>query len=200
MLNGGFDAYNSMNSGFPFARYPRANIRLTCARSVPKLKLTGDTIAAMRASPTLLLVGVGAVIGIVIVAAAATADRRPVLASISPDPTMLRPRNYCIMNPFRDRLPERAADEFLRQLRDGHVTVLATTGGASREHLIENETKWPIEQWRIGRRKDEQHRVELMYWVRRGNGYSRDGYEEEVYMTVDRSRGPARVIQFSAIY
>ena len=38
----------------------------------------------------------------------------------------------------------------------------------------------------------------MMYWVKRGNGYSRDGLEEEAYVTVDRRKG--RVTQFEAIY
>jgi hypothetical protein len=106
------------------------------------------------------------------------------------------------MNPFRDRWAERAADRFLSQLRRHDLSVL-NVAESPRERYIDNETKWPIEEWRIGRRKDAGSRVELMYWVRRGNGYPGNGYpgiEEEVYLTVDRSRDPAQVISFSAIY
>ena len=113
---------------------------------------------------------------------------------------MVRPRNYCIMNPFRDRTPERAAEQFLRKLRASDVTGLAEIAASSRAGIVESETKWPIERWRVGRRKDDGHRTELMYWVKRGNGYSRDGYEEEVHITVDRSRGHACVMQFNAVY
>jgi len=137
--------------------------------------------------------------GSIVILIAATAELRPVLISISPDPGMIRPRNYCVMNPFRNRSAERAADQFLRQLRRHDLSVL-NVAESPRERYTVNEAKWPVEEWRIGRRKDAGRRVELMYWVRRGNGYSRDGYEEEVYLTVDRSRDPARVVSFSAIY
>jgi len=142
-------------------------------------------------------------IGVVVaLAAAATlfALRGPVLLSISPDPAMLRPRNFCLMNPFRDRSPERAADSFLEQLKAGHVAVLtpAVTGPSRKAQTIESETRWPITAWRIGRREDSDEAVEIMYWVKRGNGYSRDGLEEEAYVTVDRRN--SRVTRFEAIY
>jgi hypothetical protein len=135
-------------------------------------------------------------------AMALSAGRRPVLLDITPDPAMVRPRNFCVMNPFRDRSPERAADTFIRRLREGDVSVLSATvkDPSTREHLMENETKWPITSWRIGRREDLEGRVDLMYWVTRGNSYSRDGHEEEVYLVIDRSADQLRVTEFSAIY
>lgn len=135
-------------------------------------------------------------------AMALTAGRRPVLLDITPDPAMVRPRNYCLMNPFRDRTPERAADTFLRRLRDGDMSVLSATvkDPSTREQLAENETKWPISSWRIGRREDIEERVDLMYWVKRGNSYSKDGYEEEVYLVISRSAEQPHVTEFSAIY
>jgi len=128
------------------------------------------------------------------------AFRGPVLVSISPDPTMLRPRNICVMDPFRDRSPEGVADSFLEQLKAGKVAVLAptVTRPSQKRHTIEAETKWPITAWRIGRREDSDAEVEIMYWVKRGNGYSRDGLEEEAYVTVDRRNG--RVTRYEAIY
>ncbi|HYO78938.1 MAG TPA: hypothetical protein VE010_20920 [Thermoanaerobaculia bacterium] len=77
---------------------------------------------------------------------------------------------------------------------------MAAAAPSSRAHYVENERNWPIQHWRIGRRKDDGPRVELLYWVKRGNGYSHSGYEEEVYITVDRPSGQPRVTGFGAIY
>ena len=156
----------------------------------------------MKSSTRQVLLAAGAIIVVGVIAAAMLARRRPVLLSISPDPTMVRPRNYCLMNPFRDRSPERVAEEFINQLRTGHVSVLtpAIPDSTAREHFSDREMKWPIAAWRIGDRKDLGGRVDLMYWVKRGNGYAPEGSEEEIYITVDRSITPARVTAFSAIY
>jgi len=119
---------------------------------------------------------------------------RPVLLTISPDPTMVRPRSFCIMNPLRDRTPERASEAILSALRGGRIEALQQIPlQREREDVIESEKKWPIRSWRIGRRRDTGERSQLMYWVRRGNGYA---HEEEVYFDVDRGR----VVSYGAIY
>jgi len=38
---------------------------------------------------------------------------RAVIYSFSPDPDMVRPRNYCLLNPFRDKSPEIIAEKHL---------------------------------------------------------------------------------------
>ena len=136
------------------------------------------------------------------IAAAGLAFAPPVLLSISPDPAMVRPRNYCLMNPLRDRAPERAAARVLEELKAGRVEGLARyVEPAQRARIIGNERAWPIESWRIGRRKEKGADTELMFWVKRGNGYSRDGYEESVSFVIRThpQRG-AEVIRFGAVY
>src|SRR5262245_10343028 len=53
---------------------------------------------------------------------------RPVIFSFSPDPTMVRPRNYCLLNPFRvDILPPPNATALWRGipgLPPGRLSVL----------------------------------------------------------------------------
>jgi|ERR1044071_9047769 len=49
------------------------------------------------------------------------ARSRPVIFSFSPDPDMVRPRNYCLLNPFRDKSPEIIAEKRLEALRKGDV-------------------------------------------------------------------------------
>ncbi|HEX7153347.1 MAG TPA: hypothetical protein VF618_17810 [Thermoanaerobaculia bacterium] len=106
------------------------------------------------------------------------------------------------MNPFRDRLPERASERYLTALRDGRVEVLTEIlSGDVQDRFMESERKWPVQSWRIGRRQDTAGTSELMYWVKRGNGYSEPGgHEEEVYFGVVRSREGVRVVDFGAIY
>lgn len=106
------------------------------------------------------------------------------------------------MNPFRDRSPERESERYLSALRAGDVEVLAqVVSKDARHHIIESERKWPIHSWRIGRRHDTLNSSELMYWVKRGNGYSGSRhYEEEVQFRIERSRGQTRVVGFSALY
>jgi hypothetical protein len=106
------------------------------------------------------------------------------------------------MNPFRDRSPERESERYLSALRAGHVEVLEQiVSEDARQHIFESERKWPIRSWRIGRRHDTSNASDLMYWVKRGNGYSgwRD-YEEEVRFRIVGSRSETRVVAFRALY
>ena len=88
-----------------------------------------------------LLALLAAIFAIALIYAAVTAPMRPVLWSLSVDPTELRPRNYCIMNPFRDRDPERAADRFLEALRNKDRRSLVLM----KYDRIEREIEYPSE-------------------------------------------------------
>lgn len=135
-----------------------------------------------------------------ILAIGSMASGRPVLLRLTPDPTELRPRYYCVMNPFRDRAPEQAAEQYLERLKSGDAAVIGelVADREWRELLIAQETKWPILSWRVSQRQDTANHTELRYWVRRGKGYPG---EEEVDFTIQRSRhGDARVLTFSALY
>src|SRR5262249_46800881 len=118
---------------------------------------------------------------------------RPVIFSFSPDPAMVRPRNYCLLNPFRDRSPERIAEKRLEAMRRGDVESIRPFLHYDQEdqeyvhHILDNEKKWPIQSWRIGERLDRPGETELMFWVRRGGGYSKDYGEEEVRLWIKQS-------------
>src|SRR5262245_20830901 len=108
---------------------------------------------------------------------------RPVVFSFSPDPTMTRPRNYCLLNPFRDKSPEMVAEKYLEALRSGEaesIRPFLSDKEKDRPIILDNEKKYPIRSWRIGDRRDRQGETELMFWVRRGGGYYPGDYEEEV--------------------
>jgi hypothetical protein len=123
---------------------------------------------------------------------------RPVLLRIPPDDT-IRPRYYCLLNPLRDRAPENVAESHLNELREGRVEIISPYIGENK-YLLEKEKEWPIQSWRVGGREDAADKSELMYWVKRGNGYSKGGYEEEVRFTIVRSGGSWEVESFGAIY
>jgi hypothetical protein len=118
-----------------------------------------------------------------------------VLLSIPPDDT-IRPRDYCILNPFRDTKPEQLAEMYMAKLSVGQVDAISPYIRSS-EMILEHERKWPIKAWRIGDREDAADKTELMYWVTRGNGYVG---EEEVCFEVVRTGDSWEVKTFSAIY
>lgn len=93
---------------------------------------------------------------------------------INPDFGSLRPRTYPVMNPLRDRGPERLAERYLGALRKGEVAFV-------QEPLRGRERKWPVRSWRVGGRWDAAGSTAIMYWVRRGGGYAGGtDLEEEV--------------------
>src|SRR5215468_8821228 len=87
----------------------------------------------------------------------------PVIFSFSPDPAMVQPRTYCLLNPFRDKSPELIAEKYLKSLRDGDVESIRPFLSAGEDiHIMDNEKKWPIQSWRIGERVDMPGETELM--------------------------------------
>jgi hypothetical protein len=138
------------------------------------------------------------VVILAIIALMATASRRPALLCVNPDPQMVRAHNYCIMNPFRDRAPEWAAERGLVQLAAGNNGVISgLVEPSAREHFLEREHTYPIRIWRIGERRDAPAGCQITYWVRRGNyGYG----DEQVFLETRREAGRWRAVSFSAIY
>ena len=122
----------------------------------------------------------------------------PVVLRIRKNNT-IRPPYYCLLNPFRDRGPETVAESHLNQLRVGQVQSIACCLG-DRKYVLEEEKKWPIQSWRIGNRTDSAGRSYIVYWVTRGNGYSRYANEEEVHVTIIRSGDAWKLQSFSAVY
>jgi hypothetical protein len=128
---------------------------------------------------------------------------RPIIFSFSPDPAMLRPRNYCLLNPFRDKSPEIIAEKHLEALRRGDVESIRPFLNHDQEdvhRILDNEKKWPIRSWRIGERRDRTGETELMFWVTRGGGYSKDGDEEEVRLRIKQSGSSWSLNSYNAIY
>lgn len=123
---------------------------------------------------------------------------KSVLLRIPPYDT-IRPRYYSLLNPFRERAPEIVAESYLNRLRAGQVESISCCIGENR-YVLEKEKEWPIQSWRVGNRTDAAARSDIIYWVKRGNGYSKDGYEEEVHFTIANVDNKWELRSFSAVY
>jgi len=129
---------------------------------------------------------------------AAVRHNRPVLMKLGFDDT-LRPRLHCIMNPFRERGPERVCEWYLAELRSGRVDSLRPlVRQDSVDHIMSRESQYRIVSWRIGDRKDKSTGSDLMYWVRRAGGYPPG--EEEVMFVLSSHGDRWECADFSAIY
>ena len=122
----------------------------------------------------------------------------PVLLKISTTDDSTNPRYYCIVNPFRDKGPETIADAHLNRLSDGQVETVSCCVGD--RYVLEKEKQFPIRSWRLGDRRDDQNGSQLVYWVKRGNGYPANGYVSEVHFTIIRIGSSWAVTSFSAVY
>jgi len=89
----------------------------------------------------------------------------------------IRPRNYCLMNPFRNKQPEKMAERILQELKIGNAEViipyLNNANEDEKNRFLENEKKYQIKNWRVGSREDSEDEISLMYWVSRQN-YHKD--------------------------
>lgn len=114
----------------------------------------------------------------------------------------IRPRNYCLMNPFRDKRPENLAEGILRELKNGNsqaiVPYIADLSEDEKNQFLENEKKFLIEDWRIGEREDSANKVEIMYWVSRKDYY--EGHQEEVRFFFVNDGTDWKLNDFGAIY
>lgn len=123
----------------------------------------------------------------------------PVLLKIPTTDDSTNPRYYCIVNPFRDKGPETIAEAHLNRLSDGQIETVSCCVG-ERKYVLEKEKQFPIRSWRLGNRSDDQNGSQLVYWVKRGNGYPANGYVSEVHFTVIRVGASWQVLSFSAVY
>jgi hypothetical protein len=140
----------------------------------------------------------GLLVFAVVLVMVAVRHNRPVLVKLGLEDTM-RPRTHCIMNPFRERGPERVCESYLSELRSGRVKSIRPFVREDQiDHIVSRESQYRIVSWRIGDRKDSPTASSLMYWVRRGGGYA--PVEEEVMFFLKRDRNGWALSDFTAIY
>src|SRR5262245_26601423 len=97
-------------------------------------------------------------------------DSRQTIICTSLDDS-IRPRDRCLMNPFRDKRPEALAEKTLEELKNGNTEVLnpfdANAPEGDKKHHQEREKEFRIKYWHIGDREDTKETVSITYWVAR---------------------------------
>jgi len=143
-----------------------------------------------------LAIGLCGVLGGVLAAMVHLRDQGPVLFRVNPDLGAVRPRYYCVLNPFRERAPEVAAEDFMMKLRAGRREELNRLVDAERRaHILMREAQYPIRAWRMCWRSTDRSGANLGYWV------TREHYEGEEEIWLDLSyKGRWIVTGFNAIY
>jgi hypothetical protein len=81
-----------------------------------------------------------------------------------------------VLNPFRNRAPERAADSFLTRLSSGGCSAVLTQLGEDpgrKQSVCESEEKYPMKGWRLEAIGRDGDRTVLRYGVSRDAGKRR---------------------------
>ena len=107
------------------------------------------------------------------------------------------------LNPMRDRTSERAANEFLRSMRDGkchdELSEWADDYRARRAAFIcDSETKHPLVSWKIANWEDQPPLRILSYTGKRRNETA--GYQDLISVTLDSRSGEWVVSSYDAMY
>ncbi len=107
------------------------------------------------------------------------------------------------LNPMRDRSSERAANEFLRSMRDGRChDELADWAKDYRSRraafICDSETKHPLVSWRIADWEDRPPLRILSYTGKRRN--DGPGYQDLISVTLDSRTGGWVVSSYDALY
>ena len=107
------------------------------------------------------------------------------------------------LNPMRDRSSERAANEFLRSMREGRcheeLTDWAKDYRSRRAAFIcDSEAKHPLVSWKIADWEDRPPLRILSYTGKRHN--EGDGYQDLISVTLDSRTGDWVVSGYDALY
>ncbi|HEX2833530.1 MAG TPA: hypothetical protein VHW00_10970 [Thermoanaerobaculia bacterium] len=125
--------------------------------------------------------------------------RRPVLFSFT-DPGELRRPSFSLLNPLRNREPEKAAEDVLADLRRGDLATalsrVQAPGGVS-PVLHAKEQEYPLRKWKLAHRIDDANQVTLLYRASRAES---ERFDWEVTMRVQKRSGRWTVTDFDAAY
>ena len=106
-----------------------------------------------------------------------------------------------ILNPLRDRAPERAANEFLKNLGTDECLKLLTFPNGERdwaEDTCAQERRYPLYYWSLIDRDDISQSVRLFYQGNRANGV--DKIDTPIRLTVENLQGVWTVTWFECFY
>ena len=74
---------------------------------------------------------------------------------------------FSIFNPFRDRVPEKCGESFLRLMQAGKCEDAVSSMPVEGEHrlyICEKEREHPLMSWRLKNRTDQAAIVRMFYW------------------------------------
>jgi hypothetical protein len=128
--------------------------------------MTNRWRCATKAIVTILVLGVLAFVGIGV-----ALRGKPVFAALQND--VRDHHGSQVLNPFRNRAPERAADSFLTRLSSGDCSAVLTQLGEEpgrKQSTCESEQKYPMKGWRLEAIGRDGDRTLLRYGVSRDAG------------------------------
>lgn len=107
---------------------------------------------------------------------------------------------FTIFNPFRHRLPERTAEAFLEELKEGRcrevVDVLLLRRNY-KEDVCEKERRSPLLAWELTNRSDNGANVRMYYLAHRR---TYQGYQGQLWITVENRGGQWQVVNYECFY
>jgi hypothetical protein len=155
----------------------------------------------MSKFPKFVGVGTIALISSIAVLLFSIRHSSPVVICTSLDDS-IRPRDHCLLNPFRDRRAEQVSEAILSRLKNGDSDsikpFLQHRTDDEQMHLIANESKYRILSWRIGGISRISSELSVQYWVKR-TAYD-DNAEEEVNFFFIEESDSLKLKSMSTIY
>lgn len=116
----------------------------------------------------------------------------------------LHPRTYCLLNPFRDRSPEKLAEQYLDQMKDGSAEAVLSKmkfdSEMARMTIWKIENEQPPRKWLLQSRKDQSQTSTLIYAVSRGADELQDCGNADVTFRFEKRPDGWVLISYSAIY
>ena len=107
---------------------------------------------------------------------------------------------FIVLNPYRDRAPERVADLFLQQLKDGNCEkAMAALHDSFRfqHETCEREERYALGSWRLMNRTDEPQKVRMYFSVNRLNY---DGMVGQAWVTVEKRGNQWQATRYDRYY
>jgi len=107
---------------------------------------------------------------------------------------------FAIFNPFRDRSPEESAEAFLEVIKAGQCEqAMSGVPGAlqHRQETCEREKDSPLIAWRLANRTDRPEKVKMYYRV---NRKTYDGYQGQLWVTLEKHGENWQVMQYECFY
>ena len=124
--------------------------------------------------------------------------------SITKDPLSGEPTKV-VLNPLRDRAPERSADTMIRAMHDGHCREeLADWFKDYRQKyatfICDSEQQHPLVAWTLFDREEDPPLVMLHYRAKRKEPNAANPYTEDLWVTTQNRDGAWAVTKYGAFY